>query len=159
MLTDEGGEHYSFGELRLEVVSEIRECGQFDEILLRGGRLDDDLVFEHPGEIVRDEDSVESGRERRVYVGLRTVAYHPGFSGVAGVMTGDGEVGFAVLFGQNFNRREIRSKAGASKLVGLLDGVALGDEDEAMPRGKIRESGVDGREEFDLVLRDALGEA
>jgi hypothetical protein len=99
MLTDEGCEHYSCGEpTRLEVVREVGEGIEFKEVLA-AGRLVDDLVLEYPGEVVGDEDGVEPGCESGVDVGTGTVADHPGCADVAGVMTGDGEIGFAMLLG------------------------------------------------------------
>ena len=45
------------------------------------------------------------------------------------------------------------------QLVILLDGIAFGDEDEAVTRGELGEGGVDGGEKFDFLLGDGLGEA
>jgi len=44
----------------LKVLGEIGEACQLEE-LLAGGRLVDDLVFEDPGEVVGDEDGVQTG--------------------------------------------------------------------------------------------------
>ena len=46
-----------------------------------------------------DEDGMEPGREGGIDVGLGAVADHPGGAAVTGVMTGDGAIGFVVLFG------------------------------------------------------------
>lgn len=74
-------------------------------------------------------------------------------------MAGDGKVGFAVLFGQNFDGREMRCKARAAKLVGLLVVVAFGYEDEAVPGSKICERRVHGWQKLDLMLGNGLGKA
>ena len=79
-----------------------------------------------------DEDGVESGGEGGINIGLGTVADHPGLGGIAGVVAGDGEVGFAVLFGEDFYGREVGRETGAAEFVGLLGVVSLGDEDEAV---------------------------
>jgi hypothetical protein len=52
----------------------------------------------------------------------------------------------------------VRCEAGAAELVGLLDWIALGDEDEAVPGGELCKGGIDGGEKLDLMLRDGLGE-
>jgi hypothetical protein len=54
--------------------------------VLTGGRLVDNLVLEDPGEVVGDEDGVETRAEGRVNVGAWAVADHPGVAGFAGVV-------------------------------------------------------------------------
>ena len=51
----------------LEVAGEGGEGGEFEEVLA-GGRRVEDLVFEHPGEVVGDEDGVQAGGEGGVDV-------------------------------------------------------------------------------------------
>ncbi len=67
---------------------EVGEARQLQEVLPRG-RLIDDLVLKNPGEVVGNEDGVQSGRESWVYVGARAVADHPGIACFATVMRGD----------------------------------------------------------------------
>ncbi len=64
-----------------------------------------------------------------------------------------------VLLGQDLDGGEVGAKTGAAELVGLLVGVALGDEDEAVTGGEVGEGFGDVGEELDLLLGDGLGEA
>ena len=64
-----------------------------------------------------------------------------------------------MLFGQDFDGGEVRSKAGAAEFVGLLVVVAFGDEDEAVTGGEVGEGFGDAGEELDLLVGDGLGEA
>ena len=102
---------------------------------------------------------MKSSRKCGVDIGLWAVADHPGCTRVAGVMTGDGAVGVAVLFSKNFDRGEVGSKAGALKLVGLLGMVSFSDKDEAMSGREVDEGGLDCGEKLNLMLGDGLGEA
>ena len=142
----------------LEVASQVGEGGEFEEVLAGGG-LVDDLVLEDPGEVVGDEDGVEAGAEGGVDVGAGAVADHPGVAGFAAVVGGEGEVGLVVFFGENLDGGEVGGEAGALELAGLLFGVSLGDQDEAMAGGEVGEGGGDVGEELDLLVGDGLGEA
>ena len=127
--------------------------------MLTGWWLVDDLVLEHPGEVVRDEDGVETCREGRVDVGAGAVADHPGVAGIAAVVDGERAVSVVVFFGEDLDCGEVRGQAGALEFVGLLFGVALGDHDEAVAGGEVGESGSDVGEELDLLVGDRLGKA
>ena len=127
--------------------------------MLASGRLVDDLVLEDPGEVVGDEDGMEAGGESGVDVGARAVADHPGGAGFAAVVGGEREVGFGVLFGEDFDGREVGGETGAAELVRLLIGVALGDQDEAVTGGEVGEGCGDVGQELDLLVGDGLGEA
>lgn len=126
---------------------------------MAGGRLVDDLVFENPGEVVGDEDGVKACGEGRVDVGAGAVADHPGVAGFAAVVGGEGEIGFVVFFGEDFDSREVRGEAGALEFDGLFFGISLGDHDEAMAGGEFGQGRGDAGEEFDVVVGDGLGEA
>lgn len=139
------------------MVEEVGEGFELEQVLA-GGRLVDGLVLEDPGEAVGDEDGVESGPEGGIDVRAGAVADHPGGCGVAAMVRGEGEVGFVVFFGEDFDGAEARGEAGAVELAGLLGGVALGDEDEAVAGGELGEGLVDAREELDLVIGDGVGE-
>jgi hypothetical protein len=141
----------------LEVVGEVGEGGEFEEYLAGWG-LVDDLMLEDPGEVVGDEDGVEAGGEGGVDVGAGAVADHPGGGGLAGVVLGEAEVGVGVLFGEDLDGGEVVGQAGAVELVLLLDGVAFGDEDDAVAGGEVGEGVSDAWEEFDLLVGDGLGE-
>jgi len=78
---------YSTGKSALEVAGQVGEGGEFEEVLA-GGRLVDNFVLEDPGEVVGDEDGVQTGAESGVDVGARAVADHPGVAGFAGVVGG-----------------------------------------------------------------------
>ena len=121
---------------------------------MAGRRLVNDLVLEHPGKVVRDEDGVKAGCQGGINVGARAVADHPGVAGLAAVMGDEGKIGFVVFFGKNFDRREVSGKAGAMKLVGLFFGVAFGDHDEAVAGSEVGKGGGHVREEFDLLIGD-----
>ncbi len=68
-----------------KVMGQVGEGGEFQE-LLSGWWQVDDLVLEYPGEVVRDEDGVETCAEGRVYVGAWAVANHPGVAAFAAVV-------------------------------------------------------------------------
>jgi hypothetical protein len=143
---------------KLEVTSQVGEGREFEE-MLAGGGLVDDLVLEDPGEVVGDEDGVETRAESRVNVGAGAVADHPGVAGFATVVGRKREIGAVVFFGQDLDGGEVGCEAGALELAGLLFGVALGDHDEAVAGGEVGEGGGDVGEEFDLLIGDGLGEA
>jgi len=63
-----------------------------------------------------------------------------------------------MLFGEDFDGREVSGEAGAVELAGLLVGISLGDHDEAMARGQVGEGGFDLWEELDLLVGDGLRE-
>ena len=69
----------------LEILRQVGEAGEFEEVLA-SGRLVDDFVLKDPGEVVGDEDGVETGAESGVNVGAGTVADHPGVAGFATVV-------------------------------------------------------------------------
>jgi hypothetical protein len=138
------------------VVGEFGEGRQFEELLARG-RLVDDLVLENPGEIVRDEDSVEASAQGRIDVGSRAVADHPGRAGIARIPHREIGISGVVLFGEDLDCGEVGSEAGAMEFIRLLGGVSLGDEDEPVPRGEIGERGGDPVKQFDLLVGNGLG--
>ena len=75
-------------------------------------------------------------------------------------MVGDeGFIGLVVFFRQHFDGREVRSKTGTMQLVGLLVMITLGDEYEAVARGKFAERGRNVGKKLDLLIGDGLGEA
>ena len=121
------------------------------------GGLVDNLVLENPGEVVGDEDGIETGAEGGVDVGPGTVADHPGVASLAGMMSGESAVGGGMLFVEDFGCSEMGGQARAVELAGLLFGVAFGDEDEAVAGGEVGESFFDFGEEFDLLVGDGLG--
>jgi len=173
MLTDEAGEHYSAAggflrststhylllrEADLKVTSKFGEARKLEE-LLAGGWLVDNLVLKHPGEVMGNEDSIQTGCEGRVDVRAWTVADHPGVACIAAVMRGKRQVRLLMFFRQNLYRREVRGKTGAMQLVGLLRLVSFGDKDEAMTNGKFAECRRHVGEELNLVFSDGLGKA
>ena len=79
--------------------------------MLAGWGLVDDLVLEHPGEVVGDEDGVEACREGGVDVGAGAVADHPGSTGLAVVVVGQGAVGAVVFFAEDLDGGEVRGEA------------------------------------------------
>src|SRR4051812_47566776 len=95
-----------------------------------------DFVLEHPSEVMGDEYGIETRSECRVDIGFRAVADHPGGWGFAGMMSSKGDVGLIVFLGQDFDGGEVGGQTGAAELVGLLGGISLGDENEAVPGGK-----------------------
>jgi hypothetical protein len=126
---------------------------------LAGWRLVHDLVLEHPGKVVRDEDGVEACRQGGINVRAGAVADHPGVAGLTAVVGGERKISFVVFFGENLYGGEVRGQAGALKLVGLLFGVALGDHNKAVPGSEVGEGGGHVREEFDFLVGNGLGEA
>jgi hypothetical protein len=144
--------------LLLKEACKISKGGKFQKDLAVWW-LVDDFVLEHPGEVVGDEDCVETGSERGIDVGARTVADHPGNGRLAGVVRRQGEVGLGVLFREDFDRGEVGCQAGAMQLVVLFFGVALGDQDDAMAGREVGEGFGDFGQEFDLLIGDGLGEA
>ena len=139
-------------------MGQVRKVGEFEE-LAASGRMIDVFAFERPGEVVGNEDGVESGSEGGIDVGLGTIADHPCDAGFATVMRGEAAVGCVVLLRKDLDGAEVRGETGTAQLVGLLGGVALGDEDKAMARGEIGQSFGYLGQEFDLLSGDGLGEA
>ncbi len=121
--------------------------------------LVDSLVFEDPGEVVRDENCVEARREGWVDVGTGAVADHPGTAGLAAVVRGEREIGVVVFFGENLDGTEVRGETGAFELAGLLFGIALGHHDEAVPGSELGKSRSYVGQQLDLLVGDGLGEA
>jgi hypothetical protein len=64
-----------------------------------------------------------------------------------------------VFLRKDLNRVEVRGKAGALELAGLFDGIAFGDEDEAMTSRQLGESFGDVGKQFDLVVCDGVCES
>jgi hypothetical protein len=86
------------------------------------------------------------------------VAYHPGSGGLAAVMREEVAVGSGVLFRQYFDGGEEVAQTGALNFVGLLVDIAFGDEDQAVPPGKLAEGRFNAGEELDFGGGDGLGE-
>ena len=105
--------------------------------MLASRGLANGLVFQRPGKIVRQEDCVQPSGQRRVDVGLGAVADHPRARRVAGVTGGESAIGGGVLFREDLDGAEVRGQAGARELVALLFGIALGDQQAAVARGKL----------------------
>jgi hypothetical protein len=68
-------------------LGKVAEGSEFEE-LLAGWRLIDDFMFEHPGEVVRDEDGMQAGGKGRINVRAGAVSDHPGVAGVAAMVGG-----------------------------------------------------------------------
>lgn len=142
----------------LEVAGEVGEGGEFEQDLASGG-LVDDLMLQHPGEVVGDKDGVQASCEGGVDVGAGAVADHPGAGSFAGVVRGEREVGLGMFFGQDLDGGEVGFEAGAVELVSLLFRIALGDEQDAVAGGEIGEGLGDAGKQLDLLIGDGLGEA
>jgi hypothetical protein len=142
----------------LKVARQLCEVRQFKQ-LPSGGRMVDILALECPGEVVGDEDGVESCGEGRVDVGFGTVADHPRGAALAAMVSGETAVRRVMFFGQHLDGAEVRSEAGAAELVRLLGVVSLGDEDEAVTGGELGEGFTDAGKKFDLLVGDGLSEA
>ena len=136
----------------------VGKCGKFQQNLTGWSGVDD-LMLKHPGEVVRDKDGVEADREGRVDIRARAVADYPGVSRVAVVMGDQDVIGGWILLGEDFYASEVLLQAGATELVTLLDGIALGDEDDAMAAGKFGERSFDAGQQLNLLIGDGLGEA
>ncbi len=78
---------------------------------MTGGRLVDDLVLEHPGELVRDKYGMESGCEGRIDVRAWTVADHPGVGADTVVAGRELEIGAVVFFGEDLDGCEVWGEA------------------------------------------------
>src|SRR5438132_2707159 len=90
------------------------------------------LVLEDPGAIVRNKDCIDAGSQRRVNVGLRTIADHP--SGIRGkvVLGNNASIGWSIFLCHNLDCRKIFLEPGALYLSRLLGKISLGHEDEMM---------------------------
>lgn len=106
-----------------------------------------------------DEDGIEPRSKGRIDVGLGTVADHPCRAALAAVVRRKAAVSRVVLFGQHLDGAEVRSKAGAAKLVSLLDMISLGDEDETMACRKLCQRLLYVRKKLDLLICNGLSEA
>lgn len=142
----------------LKVVGKVSEVGQFEELAAGRGMVDV-FALESPGEIVGDEDGIQSGGEGGIDVGFGAVADHPRGAGLAAMVSGEAAIGGIVLFGENFDGAEVRGKAGAAEFVGLLSMVSLGDQNETVTGGKLGQSFGNVGQEFDLLIGDRLREA
>ncbi len=140
------------------MASQVCEMGEFEKLTV-SRRMVDILALERPGEVMRNEDGIEPSGKGGIDVGLGAVADHPCGATLAAVMRGEAAVSRAMLFRQHLDGAEVRSEAGAVKLVGLLGVVALGDEDETVARGKLGKGlGYVGKK-LDLLIGDGLSEA
>ena len=142
------------------MVDEIGEACQFQEfadLSARDSRPRRSSVTQ--SEVVGDEDGIEPGGECRVDVGAGAVADHPSAGGFARVVGSDTLVGLGVLLVKDLNGGEVAKEAGAVELAGLLDRIALGNEDQPVAGGEIGQSLRDAGEEFNLMVSDGLGEA
>jgi len=101
------------------VASQICEVSEFEK-LPSSGRMVDILALQRPCEVVGNEDGIEPGGEGRVDVGLGTVADHPRGACLAAVMRRETAISSVMFFGQHLDGAEVRGKARAAKLVGLL---------------------------------------
>ena len=127
--------------------------------MLAGEGLVHGLVFEHPGEVVGDEDGVEASGERGVDVGLGAIADHPGHVGLELVVAGEQAVGGAGLLGEDFHGRKVFRQSRPAELVALLQLIALGDQDALVARGQRGKGLGDAGEQLDLLVGDGLREA
>ena len=140
------------------MLEELREGLQLEQVL-SGRRRFHDLMFQHPGEVVWDEDGVETCPQRRVDIGTWTVADHPCAAGIAAVMGGEGEVGFIVLLGQHLDSFEVSRQAGAVELSALFGGIAFGYKNQPMTGGELRKGLSDAGKKFYLLLCDGIRKA
>lgn len=140
------------------MASQVCEVGQFEKFA-SSGRMIDIFSFERPGEVVRNEDGVESCGEGGVDVRFGAVANHPCSACLAAVMRGEAAIGSIVLFGKYLDRAEIGGETGATELVGLLGRISLSDENEAVAAGEIGQRFGNVRKKFDLLIGDGLGKA
>ena len=85
-----GVSHRDSQGVTLEMRPQVGECLQDEEASVGRGDL---LLFEPPGVLVGNEDGVEPGLQRRVDVGARRIADHPGARGVELALLDDRSVG------------------------------------------------------------------
>lgn len=145
-------------ESRLKIQTQVGEVGQFEQ-LAASGRVVDIFPFQCPGEVVGDEDCIESGGKSRIDVGFGAVADHPCGAAFAAMMGGETFVSRMVFFREHFNGAEVRREAGAVELVGLLGRISLRDQDKAVTKGEIGQGFVNLREQLNLMIGDRLREA
>ena len=94
-------------------------------------------MLEDPGAAVRDEDCITSRSQRRINVGLWTVADHPGVGREQLVLRNHLTIGVGVLLGDDLDRGKIFLQSRAFDFAGLFGESAFGDEDQVMPRRQI----------------------
>lgn len=140
------------------MVKKVGERLQFEQ-LLSGRRCFHHFVFQHPGEVMWDEDGVQTCSQRWVDVGAGAVADHPRAGGLAAMVGREREVGIVMFFRQNLNCGEVGRKAGAFELSGLFGRVALCYQNESVAGGEILESFSDAGKKFYLVLCNAICKA
>lgn len=76
----------------------VAESRQLQKLLTYRWRINH-LMFQYPGEFVRNEYGLQPGSERRINVGSRAVSDHPCGGAVATMAGSNFEVGVAMLFG------------------------------------------------------------
>ncbi len=75
-----------------------------------------------------DKHGVQPGCEGGINIRLRTVAYHPRGGGIEPMLLDQVAIAPLVFLGQDFDRGEPASQSAALQLVGLFEGMPLGDQ-------------------------------
>src|SRR5579862_4878894 len=113
-------------------------------------------MLEHPCVLVKQEDGMETRRQRRIDIAFGAVADHPATVRRELVAVDDRTIRRRILFRNNLDRRKMRCEPGVSQLVGLLGVIALGHQDQLVPSGEIRERFIYLRQQLDLLVRNGL---
>lgn len=142
----------------LEMESQLGDAGKFEQ-MLACRRSVDHLMLQYPGKVVRNEDRIESGGQRRIDVRARAVSDHPSRRRFAGVVRDQVGICSYVFLGQHLNCSKMRLKPRALEFAGLFLQIALGYQDDAMVRSQLDQRFGDSRQQLDLVISDGLGEA
>ena len=136
-----------FLEDRCELVERVEL-----EQLLAFGRGRQVSVLQHPGIRMEEEDCMQPCGERWIDVAFDAVADHP--TGVRRELVAlhYSAICGRIFFGDDLDSSKVFGEPTACELVGLLGLVALGHEDEAMPRGEFVEGLGHTRKQLDLLL-------
>ena len=142
---------------QLKNLAEFLEGVEFDEVL-SGRRGIYRCVLEYPRVFVEEEDSVQSGRKRRIDVASGAVADHPACMRRELVARNDFVIGRGIFLRNDFDSGEVRRERGARQLVSLLGAVAFGHEDEAMARGQFGQRLSNAGKKLNLLLGNSASE-
>src|SRR5580704_413666 len=141
-----------------EVITQMAEA--FDLQQTAAANIGADLTaLQHPGVVMGHEDGVQTGLERRVNVGLGTIADHPGLLGQQAILLDHAAIGGSIFFGQHLDGGEVLLESRALELSGLLRNVSFGDEKEMMTLGQVGQGLGNFRQDFHGMLGNSVSEA
>jgi hypothetical protein len=117
------------------------------------------LVLQNPGAGMVDVDCMQTRGERRIDIGARAIADHPGSVRFQLILCAHTAIGFRILLLGNFDCLKVLAESGSSQFVRLFSLIPLGHQDQAVPRGKLGQRLGNAGQKLDVLIRDGLREA